>query len=164
MKLDTVEKLFVDELKDLYSAEKQITRALPKMAKAATSPDLRTAFETHLQETKGQIERLDRIFEILGKSASGKTCHGMKGLLEEGSEMIEEAEGEVLDAGMISAAQKVEHYEISGYGSVRTFALLLGQKEIADLLQQTLQEESATDKKLTSLAGKLNKLAQRQAA
>jgi ferritin-like metal-binding protein YciE len=164
MSVDTVEKLFVDELKDLYSAEKQITKALPKMAKAASSTELKTAFKTHLQETEGQIQRLDRIFEILGKASGGKTCKGMKGLLEEGSEVIEETEGEVRDAAMISAAQRVEHYEIAGYGSVRTFAELLGQSEIANLLQQTLNEEGATDKKLTQIAKKVNKQAHQQAA
>src|SRR5438270_5115334 len=112
MKVDTVEKLFMNELKDVYSAEKQITRALPKMAKAATSEELREAFRTHLEETKGQIERLDRVFELLGAKASAKTCEGMKGLIEEGSEMMEDAEdGEVRDAGLIAAAQRVEHYE-----------------------------------------------------
>ena len=164
MSVDTVEKLLVDELKDLYSAEKQITRALPKMAKNAANNELKTAFETHLKETEGQIKRLDRIFEILEKSSGGKTCKGMHGLLEEGSETMEETEGEVRDAAMISAAQKVEHYEMAGYGSVRTWAQQLGQKEIADLLQQTLDEEGETDHKLTQLAGKINKQAQRHAA
>lgn len=164
MKVDTAEKLFIDELKDLYSAEKQITRALPKMAKAASSAELKEAFQMHLEQTKGQIERLDRVFEILGKSAGGKTCQGMKGLLEEGSEMIEQTEGDVRDAAMIAAAQKVEHYEIAGYGSVRTFAELMGQSEIAELLQETLNEEGATDKKLTQIAKKVNRQAQKQAA
>jgi len=163
MTVDTVEKLLVAELKDLYSAEKQITRALPKMAKAASNDQLKTAFETHLQQTEGQIERLDRVFEILGKPASGKTCKGMQGLLEEGKETMEETEGEVRDAAMICAAQKVEHYEMAAYGSVRTWAQQLGQKEIADLLQQTLQEEGETDHKLTQLASKINKQAQRAA-
>ena len=164
MTVDTVEKLLVEELKDLYSAEKQITRALPKMAKNASNNDLKTAFETHLKQTEGHIERLDRVFEILGKSSSGKTCKGMQGLIEEGSEQIKELEGEILDAAMICAAQKVEHYEMASYGSVRTWAQLLGQKEVADLLQQTLDEEGETDHKLTQLAGKINKQAQRHAA
>ncbi len=164
MTVDTMEKLFVEELKDLYSAEKQITRALPKMAKKASNEQLKTAFETHLEQTQGQIQRLDRVFEILGKSSSGKTCKGMQGLLEEGSETMQEAQGEVLDAAMICAAQKVEHYEMAAYGSVRTWAQQLGQKEIADLLQQTLEEEGETDHKLTQLAGKINKQAQRHAA
>lgn len=163
MSADTMEKMFIEELKDLYSAEKQITRALPKMAKSATNDQLRQAFETHLDETKGQIERLDRIFEILGKSPSGKTCKGMQGLIEEGNEQMQELEGEILDAALICAAQKVEHYEMAGYGSVRTWAQQLGQKEIADLLQQTLDEEGNTDHKLTQLAGKINKQAQRAA-
>ena len=164
MSVDTVEKLLVDELKDLYSAEKQITRALPKMAKSAANDELRSAFETHLKETEGQIKRLDRIFEILEKSSGGKTCKGMHGLLEEGSETMEETQGEIRDAAMICAAQKVEHYEMAGYGSARTWAQQLGQKEIADLLQQTLDEEGETDHKLTHLAGKINKQAQRHAA
>lgn len=163
MKLDTPEKLFVDELKDLYSAEKQITRALPKMAKAAASAELKEAFQLHLEQTKGQIERLNRIFEILGKTSGGKTCQGMKGMLEEGSEVMEETEGDLRDVAMIAAAQKVEHYEIAGYGSVRTLAQLLGQSEIADLLQQTLTEEGDTDKKLTQIAKKVNRKAQKAA-
>ena len=164
MRVDTVEKLLVDELKDLYSAENQIIRALPKMAKSAASSELKMAFEAHLKETEGQIKRLDRVFEVLNKTSGGKTCKGMKGLLEEGAEMMEESEGEVRDAAMISAAQRVEHYEIASYGSVRTYAQLLGQNEIADLLQQTLEEEGATDKKLTQIAGKINKQAHRRAA
>ncbi len=165
MKADNIEKLFVNELKDLYSAEKQITRALPKMAKAASNEELRTAFETHLKETEGQIERLDRVFEILGKPASGKTCKGMQGVLEEGAETMEEtSEGEIRDAAMISAAQRVEHYEIAAYGTVRTIAELLNQKEIAQLLQKTLDEEGNTDKKLTQIASKVNRQAHRQAA
>jgi ferritin-like metal-binding protein YciE len=159
MTVDTLDKLLVDELKDLYSAEKQITKALPKMAKAASSSELRTAFETHLKETEGQIQRLDRVFEMLGKSATGKSCKAMKGLIEEGSEVMEQTEGEARDAAMISAAQKVEHYEMAGYGSVRTWAEVLGQNEIANLLQQTLEEEGETNKKLTSIAGKINKQA-----
>jgi len=165
MSVDTVEKLFVSELKDLYSAENQITKALPKMAKAATSPELKSAFESHLQETEGQIQRLERIFEILGKAPGGKSCKGMKGVLEEGSEVLEEtAEGEVRDAGLISAAQRVEHYEMAGYGSVRAYAELLGQAEIAKLLQQTLDEESAADKKLTQISAKVNPKAHKHAA
>ena len=164
MKLDSAEKLFIDELKDIYSAEKQITRALPKMVKAAGSPELKEAFQMHLEQTRGQIERLDRAFEILGKTAGGKTCHGMKGLLSEGSEVMEETEGDIRDAAMIAAAQKVEHYEIAGYGSLRAMAQLMGQTEIADLLQQTLTEEGDTDKKLTQIAKKVNRKAQTQVA
>lgn len=165
MKVDTIEKLFADELKDLYSAEKQITKALPKMAKAAKSEELRKAFESHLKETEGQIERLDRVFEILGQASGGKTCKAMHGLLEEGEEMMKETrEGEVRDAAMISAAQRVEHYEMTGYGTVRSYAELLGQTEIQQLLQETLDEEGEANKKLTSIAAKVNPKAHRQAA
>jgi ferritin-like metal-binding protein YciE len=155
MAVDTIEKLFVDELKDLYSAENQITKALPKMAKAATSAELRSAFEHHLRETEAQIERLDQVFQILGASPKGKTCDGMKGVLEEGSQVLNEVtEGEVLDEALISAAQRVEHYEMAAYGTVRSFAERLGQSEIVKLLQKTLNEEKAADKKLTEIAGK----------
>ncbi len=164
MPVDTVEKLLVEELKELYSAENQITKALPKMAKNANAAELRTALETHLHQTEGQIKRLDRVFGILGKSATGKTCEGMKGLLEEGDRVMKESEGDVRDAAMISAAQKVEHYEMAGYGSARAWAQQLGQAEIADLLQQTLSEEGETDHKLSQLAGKINKSAHRHAA
>jgi ferritin-like metal-binding protein YciE len=157
MSVKTIDELLLDELKDLYSAEKQITKALPKMAKAAVSPDLKKAFESHLEETQGHVERLDKIFETLGKSPRGKVCHGMEGLLEEGSEVMEEAEkGGVRDAALISAAQRVEHYEMAGYGSVREYANLLGQKQIASLLDETLEEEKATDEKLTGIAKKIN--------
>ncbi len=157
MSVKTINELLLDELKDLYSAEKQITKALPKMAKAASSQDLKSAFESHLEETQGHVERLDKIFENLGKSPRGKTCHGMQGLLEEGSEMISESEkGPVRDAGLISAAQRVEHYEMAGYGSVREFASILGQNEIASLLEETLGEEKAADEKLTGIAKKVN--------
>lgn len=162
-KIDSMDKMLLNELKDLYSAEKQITRALPKMARAATSEELRQAFQTHLEETKGQIERLDQIFEMLGKTGSGKTCQGMKGLIEEGKEVLEETEkGDLLDAALIAAAQRVEHYEIAAYGTVRTMADMSGQKEIAQLLQETLNEEGQTDKKLTSIAKTVNKQALRQ--
>jgi ferritin-like metal-binding protein YciE len=157
MSVKTINELLLDELKDLYSAEKQITKALPKMAKAASSQELKSAFESHLEETQGHVERLDKIFENLGKSPRGKTCHGMQGLLEEGSEMISESEkGPVRDAGLISAAQRVEHYEMAGYGSVREFASILGQNEIASLLEETLGEEKAADEKLTGIAKKVN--------
>jgi ferritin-like metal-binding protein YciE len=157
MSVKTIDELMLDELKDLYSAEKQITKALPKMAKAAVSQDLKSAFEEHLEETQGHIERLDQIFETLGKSPRGKVCHGMQGLVEEGSEMMSELEkGPVRDAGLISAAQRVEHYEMAGYGSVREYAVLLGQKEIASLLDETLEEEKAADEKLTGIAKKVN--------
>jgi ferritin-like metal-binding protein YciE len=157
MIIDSIEKLLVEELKDLYSAESQITKALPKMAKAASSKELKGAFEHHLEETRGQIQRLDRIFTILEKSPKGKTCEGMKGLIEEGAETIEEAtQGAVRDTAMISAAQRVEHYEMAGYGSVRTYAEVLGHSEIAKLLQETLDEEKVADKKLTQIAKTLN--------
>ena len=148
-----LEELLVDELKDLYSAENQIIKALPKMAKAAGSPDLKRAFERHLEETKRQVERLDQIADQLGLRLSGKKCKGMAGLLEEGSELIaEDPDRDALDAGLIGAAQKVEHYEIAAYGTARTHAEMLGYNKVARLLQQTLNEEGATDKKLTQLA------------
>jgi ferritin-like metal-binding protein YciE len=156
-------ELFVDELKDLYSAEKQITRVLPKLAKAATSEDLKQAFLSHLEETNGQVARLDKIFETLGKTPRGKTCVGMKGVLEEGAEVLEDTDkGSVRDAALISAAQRVEHYEMAGYGSVRDFAKMLGQGEIATLLEETLEEEKAADKKLTSIAKQVNAEAKRE--
>ena len=157
MTIDTIEKLFIDELKDLYSAETQITKALPKMAKASTSQALRSAFESHLQETEGQIERLDEIFEKLDTNPKGKTCEGMKGLLKEGEEVLESAEkGAIRDAALISAAQRVEHYEMAGYGSVRSYAQILGRDDIAVLLEQTLSEEKAADNKLTGLSKGIN--------
>jgi ferritin-like metal-binding protein YciE len=153
MKLDTLKKLYVEELRDLYNAENQLLKALPKMAKGASSEELKQAFEDHLEQTKDHVERLEEIFKGLDESPKGKTCHGMKGLVEEGSEILEE-EGEVsvLDAGIIAAAQKVEHYEIASYGTVRTFANLLGEDEAAELLQQTLDEEGDADKRLNELA------------
>jgi ferritin-like metal-binding protein YciE len=153
MRLDTLQKLYISELRDLYSAETQLVKALPKMAKGASSPELKDAFEQHLEQTKGHVERLEQLFEQLGESPRGKTCHGMKGLIEEGSEILkEEGEDSVLDAGIIVAAQKVEHYEIASYGSVRTFANLLGKDEEAKLLQSTLDEEAETNQILTQLA------------
>ena len=148
-----LEELLVDELKDLYSAENQIVKALPKMAKAAGSPELKRAFERHLEETKRQVERLDQIGDQLGVRLTGKRCKGMAGLIEEGSELIgEDPDQDALDAGLIGAAQKVEHYEIAAYGTARTHAEMLGYTKVARLLQQTLNEEGATDKKLTQLA------------
>jgi ferritin-like metal-binding protein YciE len=164
MSVDSIEKLFIEELKDLYSAEAQITKALPKLAKAVSSSELRNAFEHHLKETEGQVQRLDQIFEILGASPKGKTCAGMKGVLAEGSETLHEtAEGDVRDVALISAAQRVEHYEMAGYGSVRSYAERLGQSKIAQLLQQTLDEEKAADKKLTEISEKFNVQAMRAA-
>jgi ferritin-like metal-binding protein YciE len=157
MKIETLRELLVEELKDLYSAETQITKALPKLAKAASDAKLKQAFEHHLEETKQQVVRLEQIFEQLGESPKGKTCEGMKGLLKEGDERAgEDGEPEVLDAGLISAAQRVEHYEIAAYGSAHTFAELLGEKEIAKLLSETLDEEKAADTKLTQVAKKIN--------
>jgi ferritin-like metal-binding protein YciE len=157
MKLDTLRALFVDELKDLYSAEHQLLKALPKMAKAASSPQLTRAFESHLEETKGQVERLEQVFESLDVSPKGKKCKAMEGLVEEGAELMEEdADPDVMDAGLIAAAQRVEHYEIAGYGCVRTYAQLLGETKAAKLLQATLDEEGAADKKLTQIAEKIN--------
>jgi ferritin-like metal-binding protein YciE len=153
MKLETLHDLYVDELKDLYSAENQLLKALPKMAKAASSPDLRKAFESHLKETQGQVQRLERIFKKLDVSPKGKKCKAMEGLIEEGKEVMDEdGDPAVLDAALIAAAQRVEHYEMAGYGCVRTCARQLGYDQAADLLQQTLDEEGAADKKLTALA------------
>ena len=153
MKLDSLEKLYVEELRDLYNAENQIIKALPKMIRSASNPMLRNAFTEHLEVTRAQVERLDEIFEELGKRAQGKKCRGMEGLIEEGKEMLEEdAEPEVLDAALIAAAQRVEHYEIAAYGTVRTYAQQLGRERHAELLQETLDEEGETDKKLTQLA------------
>jgi ferritin-like metal-binding protein YciE len=164
MSVSTMDELFLDELKDIYSAEKQITKALPKMAKGASTPELKEAFESHLEETKGQIERLDKVFEILGKSGSGKKCHGMEGVLEEGSEVLEESEeGPVRDAGLISAAQRVEHYEMAAYGCVIAFAKSLGQDEIAEILEETLSEEKNADSKLGEIATSVNASAVEQA-
>jgi len=153
---DTLKDLYVEQLKDIYSAENQITKALPKMAKAASSEALTAAFEEHLQQTQGQVERLQKIFKLLNESPTGKKCHGMEGLLEEGSEAIKEFEGDVLDAALISAAQRVEHYEMAAYGTVRTYAELLDEPKHVSLLAETLQEEKDTDQKLTQLSKKIN--------
>jgi len=153
---DTLKDLYVEELKDIYSAENQIIKALPKMAKAASSEALTAGFEEHLQQTKGQVERLQKIFKLLNESPTGKKCHGMEGLLEEGSEAIEEFEGDVLDAALISAAQRVEHYEMAAYGTVRTYAELLNEPKHVFFLAETLQEEKDTDQKLTKLSKKIN--------
>jgi ferritin-like metal-binding protein YciE len=164
MSVDSIEKLFIEELKDLYSAENQITKALPKMVNAATSKDLKKAFENHLRETEAQIERLVQVCKMLGTSPKGKSCEGMKGVLQEGSSMLHESEeGDVRDAALISAAQRVEHYEMAAYGTVRSYAQLLGQTEVAKLLEETLEEEKAADQKLTSIAQKVNVKAQQQA-
>jgi ferritin-like metal-binding protein YciE len=153
MKLDSMEDLFIHELKDLLSAEKQLVKALPKMAKGAASEALKEAIENHLEQTKAHVERLETIFEELGKAARAEHCKGMEGLIEEGSKLLEE-EGEemVKDAALIGAAQRVEHYEIAAYGTARALAELLGNKQAAKLLQQTLDEEKETDELLTELA------------
>jgi ferritin-like metal-binding protein YciE len=145
--------LWIEEMRDLYNAEKQLVKALPKMARRASSDELKEAFESHLEETETHVERLEEIFERLGKKPSGKTCKAMEGLIEEGSEMMsEEGPDSVIDAGIIAAAQRVEHYEMAGYGTARTFASILGEEEAEDLLQQTLDEEGAADEKLTEIA------------
>src|SRR5512134_2346592 len=147
-KMATLEDLYTDLLKDLYSAEKQLVKALPKMAKNAQSPDLQKAFQEHLRQTEGQVERIERIFTEMGGSPRGKKCVGMEGLIEEGNELLQEdAEPEVLDAGLIAAAQKVEHYEISGYGTARAWDEHLGYTNAARMLQQTLEEESMANEK-----------------
>lgn len=153
MELQTLNDLYIDELKDLYSAENQILRAMPKMIRAATHPKLKRAFTTHERQTRQQVKRLERICRDLGVNPKGKKCVGMEGVLKEGAELIQERpEPDVLDAGLIAAAQHVEHYEMAGYGCVRTYARLLGQDDHAALLQQTLDEEKDTDELLTELA------------
>jgi len=157
MSVGTLKELFIDELKDLYSAEKQIVRSLPKLAKAASTAELQEALQSHLEETKGQVERLEKIAEILGKKLTGKTCAGMKGVLEEGSEVLEEIEeGNVRDAALIGASQRVEHYEMAGYGTARDFAKLLGLDDVVELLEETLEEEKAADRKLTAISKEVN--------
>jgi len=153
MELESLRELYIDELKDLYSAEKQLVKALPKMVKNATSPELKQAFQDHLAKTETHVERLEQIFESLEASPRGKKCVGMEGLIEEASELIgEDADEDVLDAGLISKAQHVEHYEMAGYGTVRTYALTLGESEHAELLEETLNEEKEADELLTQLA------------
>lgn len=153
MALESLADLFVDELKDLYSAEKQLVKALPKMAKAASSAKLRKGFEDHLRQTEGHVERLENIFEQLGVKPRGPKCEAMEGLIEEGKRMMkEDAEPSVMDAALIAAAQRVEHYEMAGYGTVRSFARMLGNDKAERLLQKTLEEESQTNEKLTKLA------------
>jgi ferritin-like metal-binding protein YciE len=151
--MNNLRETFLGELADIYNAEQQLLKALPKMAKAAEHEDLKAGFETHLQETEGHVKRLKKVFELFGEEAKGKTCKAMKGLVEEGSELIEEEEG---DAALICAAQKVEHYEIATYGSLKAWANLLGEAEAAALLDETLTEEKATDEKLTEAAQTIN--------
>jgi ferritin-like metal-binding protein YciE len=157
MKVENLRDLLVEELRDLYSAENQLTKALPKVAKTATDSGLKKAIEHHLKETEGHVQRLEQIFEQLEESPKGKTCEGMKGLIKEADERIGEGgEPDALDAGLIADAQRVEHYEISAYGSARTFANLLGEKKIVQLLEATLKEEKAADEKLSSIAEEIN--------
>jgi ferritin-like metal-binding protein YciE len=156
MAAENLQELFVEELRDVYDAEKQLTKALPKMAKAVESDELRAALEEHLEITRMQVNRLEEVFKSLGMAARGKTCEGMKGLVEEGSSHMEELEGSTLDAAIIGAAQKVEHYEIATYGTLATWAELLGHQDAKDLLGQTLEEEKEADEKLTMIAGQIN--------
>lgn len=153
MSLESMQDLYLHELKDIYNAEKQILQALPKMAEKATHTELRQAFEEHHRVTEEQVRRLDTIFDNLGQSASGKKCKGMEGLIEEGEEILEEdADPDVRDAALIAAAQRIEHYEIAAYGTARTYAQQLGFDNHVDLLQRTLDEEGQTDRRLTELA------------
>ena len=153
MSVNTIQELFVDELRDIYHAEKQLVKALPKMAKAAAHPQLKAAFTSHLEETKGQVERLEEVFELIDVAKRAKPCAAMEGLLEEAASMMEEVEDpQVLDVGMIVGAQKVEHYEIAGYGALVALATQLGHADAAKLLSQTLAEEKAADSKLNELA------------
>jgi ferritin-like metal-binding protein YciE len=153
MKLNSLEDLLLHELKDLYSAEKQLVQALPKMAKAAANAELKAGFQEHFKQTKGHVERLDQIAEQMGKKLGNHKCKGMEGLIEEGADLItEDAEDSVRDAGLIGAAQRVEHYEIAGYGTARAISEQLGLSDVASLLKQTLEEEKVTDEKLTKLA------------
>jgi ferritin-like metal-binding protein YciE len=157
MKENRLKHLYVEELKDLFSAENQLLKALPKMAKASTSEDLRAGFEEHLAQTREHAARLEKILKALGENPGGKKCKGMAGLIEEGADRIaEDPDPEELDAGLISAAQRVEHYEIAGYGCVSTYAKLLGEDRALSVLKQTLEEEKETDKKLTQLSGRIN--------
>jgi ferritin-like metal-binding protein YciE len=153
MPLDNLNNLFLNELKDVYNAEKQLVTALPRMAKAASSPELSEAFTSHLEETKGHVTRLEQIFQLIDQPVRGKKCKGMEGLIEEGKEILEEdGEESVIDAALISAAQRVEHYEMAAYGCLKTYAELLGNQEAVKLLDQTLEEEEAADEKLTEIA------------
>ncbi len=156
MAAENLQELFVNEVRDIYDAEKQLTKALPKMAKAAESDELRAAFEEHLDVTRAQVGRLEQVFKLLGMAARGKPCEGMKGLIAEGEEVMEEMEGSTLDAALIASAQKVEHYEIATYGTLATFAEVLEMQEAKDLLGQTLEEEKEADEKLTAIASQIN--------
>ena len=163
MAKDSLRDLYIDELRDLYSAETQLVKALPKMAKGASNDQLRQGFEEHLRQTSEHVSRLEQIFDALGEKSGGKKCAGMEGLVKEGSEMLkEDFPDDVKDAGIIGAAQRVEHYEIAAYGTVRAFAELLGKSEHVSLLEQTLNEEKETDEKLTQLAEEINAAAMEQ--
>jgi ferritin-like metal-binding protein YciE len=164
MSVNTMQELLIDELKDLYSAEKQIVKALPKIIKAVSTPELQEGLSSHLEGTKGQVTRLEKIGDMLGKRLTGKTCVGMKGVLEEGSEVLEDTDkGLVRDAALISACQRVEHYEMAGYGSAREFAKLLGESEVAELLDETLAEEKNADKTLSVASKQINSQAKQAA-
>src|SRR6202011_252555 len=157
MKNSALRELYVEELRDIYDAENQLVKALPEMAKAATSQELRSGFENHLEQTKEHVRRLEQVLNELGEKAKGKKCKGMQGLVSEGKEIIEEDfEDDVRDAALISAAQRVEHYEIAAYGTVRTYAEILGERNAVSLLEKTLQEEKETDEKLTEIAEGIN--------
>ncbi len=157
--------LYVEELRDIYNAENQLLKALPKMAKAASSKELKSGFEEHLEQTRGHVQRLEKIFKSLDENPKGKKCAGMEGLVKEGSEIMDEDfEGALMDAALIGAAQRVEHYEIAAYGTVRDFAEILGESDHASLLEQTLNEEKDTDEKLTELAKQINPQADRDKA
>jgi ferritin-like metal-binding protein YciE len=153
MQMESLQELLIEEMRDIYSAENQLLKAMPKMAKKASNPQLKKALETHMKETEGQVQRLQKVFEKLGKKPTGKKCAAMEGLIEEGKEMMgEDMEEDTMDAALISIAQKIEHYEIASYGTVRTWAQQLGDEQTARVLQQTLDEEGKTDKLLTELA------------
>ena len=157
MKLENLQQLYLKELRDLYDAEKQITEALPKLIEAASNPELKSGLQEHLNVTNTQISRLEQIFQSLNEKPTGETCKGMKGVIKEGDEILSAGgDPSTVDAGIISAAQRVEHYEMAGYGTVRTYAKLLGQQQHASLLQQTLQEEEEADRKLTQIANTVN--------
>jgi ferritin-like metal-binding protein YciE len=165
VKINSLQELYLDELRDLYDAENQLINALPKMAEASTSHELREGFEEHLEQTRNHAQRLEQIFESLGEKAKGKKCKGMEGIVKEGSEALDgDMQEDTRDAAIIGAAQRVEHYEIAGYGTARTHADLLGRDEDARLLEETLEEEKETDQKLTSLAENINVQAESEGA
>lgn len=160
MSAETLQELLVEELKDIYHAENQLVKALPKLAKAATNEKLKSGFLEHLEQTKGHVDRLEHAFHLLGEPVKGKTCKAMQGLVEEGSEAIQENDASLVrDAQLIGAAQRVEHYEIAAYGTMKALALVLDRRDVADILDATLKEEGATDKKLTSVAAEVNRSA-----